>query len=282
MYLLAKLTKQHVTVALSGDGGDELFAGYNRHLQIEKLWKLRSLPFSKTLAKMLSVIPPRFLATRIADTRTDGTDKALKLLQILSENSEENAVNAILSQWSNSESEPLVPHVPSRPATRLLDRQHWLTHAGPREQMQYLDALVYLPDDILVKVDRACMAVSLESRAPFLDHRVVEFAWTLPATFKVKSGVGKHILREVLHSYVPSALFTHEKMGFALPLNPWLKGPLREWSESFLEEKKLNQNGLNGRLISRLWREHLCGTRDAQHLLWNVLMLRSWQEKARA
>jgi asparagine synthase (glutamine-hydrolysing) len=146
--------------------------------------------------------------------------------------------------------------------------------------MMIKDAMMYLPDDILVKVDRASMAVSLESRAPFLDHRVVEFAWRLPLAMKVKNGEGKLIVKELLYKYVPKKLIDRPKMGFAIPLDAWLRGPLKDWAQSLLDERRIKNEGFFDYLpIKQKWEEHLSGRRNWQYLLWDVLMFQAWQDK---
>ena len=146
--------------------------------------------------------------------------------------------------------------------------------------MMILDTITYLPDDILVKVDRASMAVSLESRIPFLDHRVVNFAWRIPQSMKIKKGINKWILREILYKYVPKNLIEQPKMGFAIPIDSWLRGPLRDWAENLLDENRLKQDGFfHSKPIRNKWQEHLTGKKNWQHFLWNILMFQSWLEK---
>lgn len=161
--------------------------------------------------------------------------------------------------------------------TALTETQTWPAVDDPRQWMMALDALTYLPDDILVKVDRAAMGVSLETRVPLLDHRVVELAWRMPLSYKIRGGQGKWLLRQVLYRHVPRELVERPKQGFGVPIDHWLRGPLREWAEDLLDARRLREEGfLDPAPVRALWAEHLSGRRNGQYLLWDVLMWQAW------
>jgi asparagine synthase (glutamine-hydrolysing) len=182
----------------------------------------------------------------------------------------------LVSFWKQPQALVLNAHEPAS----LLDKSEtWPYQSDFMQRMMYLDQRTYLPDDILVKVDRAAMGVSLETRVPLLDHRLVEFAWSLPLTMKIRHGKGKHLLRELLYRHVPKALIERPKMGFGVPLADWLRGPLRDWSETLLEQRRLEQEGyFNSRLVRQTWQEHLSGQRNWSYYLWNILIFQSWLE----
>lgn len=289
-FLIAELARRHVTVSLSGDGGDELFGGYNRHLWAANIWqKLGRVPtsFRKVLADMVTVLPPQawnsvfqVLGKIIPAGWRHATpgDKLHKLADALSARSPEELYFKLVSFWKNSKNVVILGEQKSPSLLKEI-----LFSPGPDEfahQMMYMDLTSYLPDDILVKVDRAAMGVSLETRIPFLDHRLVEFAWSLPLSMKIANGQGKWILRQLLYKYVPQELIERPKMGFGIPLDEWLRGPLREWAENLLTEARLRDEGFfDPAPIREKWAEHLSGLRNWSYLLWSVLMFQAWLEE---
>ena len=285
-YLVSALTRKHVTVALSGDGGDELFGGYNRHVLAQSIWPLLSSvprPFRRAAAAMIqSVSPERWdaaqemLPRRLR--RPNGGEKLHKLAKVMACD-EDGLYQHLVSHWED----PRALVIGATESAPIQVNPAVLSAMGdPAHRMQYLDAITYLPDDILTKVDRASMAVSLEARVPLLDHRVVEFAWTLPVRFRIRGDRSKWLLRKVLGRYVPDALVERPKMGFGVPIDAWLRGPLREWAETLLDETRIRSEGyLNPEPIRRKWAEHLSGARNWQEPLWGVLMFQAWLEVQR-
>jgi asparagine synthase (glutamine-hydrolysing) len=283
-HLVSAMTRKYVTVALSGDGGDELFSGYNRYQLTKSFWGALSLvpgPVRKAVARSL---------TSLRTERWDGLfqrlprkvsppqagDKIYKLASILNLGSSDELYRRLISHWTPLEVAPGVTELNSI----LWDETVRKDFPDPLDRMQFLDTVTYLPDDILTKVDRASMSIALEARVPLLDHRVVEFAWRLPHSAKIRGGTTKWLLRQVLYRHVPKELVDRPKMGFGVPLAEWLRGPLRDWAETLLAHKRLGETDfLNAELIRRHWDEHLSGKRNWQYLLWDVLMFEAWRER---
>jgi asparagine synthase (glutamine-hydrolysing) len=283
-YLVSAMTRKYVTVALSGDGGDELFAGYNRYQLTQRFWRSLSLmprAVRKGAAAALTAVRPdrwtqilSALPSRLRPPQAG--DKVHKAAAVLRLDSADAVYRRLVSHWEPSE---IMPQV-AEPRSILDDATVAKDFPDLLERMQFLDLVTYLPDDILTKVDRASMAVALEARVPLIDHRVVEFAWRLPENVKVRNGTSKWLLRQVLNRHVPSELIERPKMGFGIPLGEWLRGPLRDWAETLLNEQRLRQAGLlDAGMVRRYWADHLDGRRNWQYLIWDVLMLEAWRER---
>lgn len=283
-FLVSELARKKVTVSLSGDGGDELFGGYNRHIWGEKIWsKVGYLPqgLRKIGENCLKWIPAQalenssFLPEKYKKLLL--SEKIYKISTILAIDRPEAMYEPLISHWQKPENIVLGMSTLSTPLSKVEIPEHLATIT---EKMMYLDLIQYLPDDILVKVDRASMNVSLESRAPFLNHHVVEFAWSLPQSMKIRDGLSKWLLRQVLYQYVPKDLVERPKMGFGVPLDTWLRGPLREWAEDLLDKRHLIEDGFfNPDPIHHKWNEHLSGRHNRQHDIWNILMFQTWLKK---
>jgi asparagine synthase (glutamine-hydrolysing) len=284
-YLVSELTRKHVTVALSGDGGDELFAGYNRYVWAERLARAVNLvprPLRGASAAALRALAPQtwnrlFGFVPAAWRPALPGDKLHKITTLLDNPQPDAIYRRLVSQWERPEDVAAAGREPRGP---MWDPTiaHDFPDLVPR--MQLLDMITYLPDDILTKVDRATMAVGLEGRVPLLDHRVVAYSWSLPLEFKLRGGRSKWLLRQVLDRYVPRSLIDRPKMGFGVPIDAWLRGPLREWAESLLAPARLASDGLvRVEPVRRAWREHLEGSRNWQYPLWTVLMLQAWRAR---
>jgi len=289
-HLVSALARQHVTVSLSGDGGDELFGGYNRYLLTSQLWgKISAIPkpLRAAIAQALTALPPsawtKFgdtagaMLPRLARVQRLG-DKVHKGAPLLRSASLADLYGGMLSQWRDPAAVVIGASEPQSQATGATPD---LKGLGPIERMMALDMLGYLADDILVKVDHAAMAVSLETRVPYLDHHVIEFAWRLPLNMKIRGGETKWLLRQLLYRNVPKKLIERPKMGFGVPIGDWLRGPLRDWAEALIGEQRLRNEGFfRPEPIRELWQAHLRGTSDEQYRLWGVLMFQSWLEAA--
>ena len=282
-YLVSRLAKQKVTVALSGDAGDELFGGYNRYFLTNQLFsKMNKIP----------IFLRRLITSSILGVSQDNWDKILG--RILSKRFVN--VGFKLHKGANVLSSKSIRELHFKLVSQIESPENWLINSkeystflnddvehfsslDPIEQMMAYDLVTYLPTDILTKVDRAAMAASLETRVPFLDTSVIEFSASLPLEYKIRDGVTKWVLREVLYKYVPKDLIERPKMGFGVPLGEWLRGPLRDWAESLLDAKRLRDEGFfNVSLLRQKWHEHLSGKYNWQHQLWNVLMFQAWLE----
>jgi asparagine synthase (glutamine-hydrolysing) len=285
-YLVSQLARGSVTVSLSGDGGDELFAGYQRYFRTMAIWgwqKRVPAQLRHVISQVMQSASPetidsayqrfRPLMPRSQQFSAVG-DKVHKLAPMLNSSGPESVYLKTVSHWTDPTDVVLGSREPDN-----FGRFFKTTEALPcfEERMMLTDLVNYLPDDILTKVDRASMAVSLEARVPILDHRVVEFAWKLPMRFKIRNGSSKWILRQVLYKHVPAALVERPKMGFGVPIDHWLRGPLRSWAEDLLSEESLHRQGLfNVDAVRTKLKEHLSGSRNWQYLLWDVLIFQSW------
>ena len=289
-YLVSKLARRDVTVSLSGDGGDELFLGYNRYLWTQKIWRSASwLPTNirKQLAGALSRFSSNSLESIYRILRPtlprrlrfpQMIEKFQKVTKLLAMESPQDAYQSLVSFWLPGSN--LVKGVPIQ---RNSGEPSWLNAEDTSfvMKMSHADIRTYLPDDILVKLDRASTATSLEGRVPFIDdHRVVEYALALPTSLKIREGKGKWILREVLKKYIPEEMMDRPKMGFALPIDSWLRGPLQAWAEELLSPGRIEAEGLlNSAPIQEKWLQHKTGKKNWHNHLWNVLMFQAWLEE---
>ena len=283
-FLVSKMAKEHVTVSLSGDGGDELFGGYTRYLLANRIWGAsRSVPkgLRKGIASLLRHPGVAHLASVLSEALPSGIrpkgirDRLPKVADVLDARDAWSVYRSLISHFDD----------PSRlvldgnePKTFLSTHADW--NLGLTGDMMYADTMTYLPDDILTKVDRASMSVSLESRIPFLDPSVAAFAWSLPESAKISKAGGKQVLRELLYRHVPRSIIDRPKMGFGIPIGDWLRGPLRSWADQLIDPSRLHAEGYFAvEPIIRMWDQHKSGERDWQYKLWSVLMFQAWNER---
>jgi asparagine synthase (glutamine-hydrolysing) len=285
-YLVCKMARQHVTVALSGDAGDELFGGYERYFVGRNLWnKFAWMPpvMKRLTASMMTVLPPALLNSLGKAARLRHApfgDKLHKLAEVIAAPGMETLYLNLMSHWKRPEQ---VVIGAGDPDTAITDKRGWPRVSDFTHRMMQLDMETYLPGDILTKVDRAAMGVSLEGRIPLLDTKLIEFAWRIPFSMKVRDGKGKWLMRETLYRHVPKALIDRPKRGFGVPLEHWLRGELREWAEDLLSEERLKREGyFHPAPIRQKWREHLSGARNWHFYLWDVLMFQSWLQSTRS
>jgi asparagine synthase (glutamine-hydrolysing) len=275
--MLCKLARQQVTVSLTGDAGDEVFGGYSHYLKTERLWNQLSrvpLPLREALAPGL-----KWTSNAISQrSRPEG--RLRDFLKRVSNMSDVLPASSDLSLYElMTSSRDRAPILRQGPGAARDSHREAVAQSIPGlvDRMMYFDTIAYLPDNILVKVDRAAMAVSLETRIPILDHRVVEFAWRLPRSLKFRNGLGKWLLRQVLYKYVPREMVERPKMGFSVPLAVWLRGPLRDWVENLIDPTRLKREGFfDYELIGKRWQQHKSGAVDWGDALWTVIMFQSW------
>ncbi|KVH67398.1 asparagine synthetase B [Burkholderia ubonensis] len=294
-FLVSELTRRHVKVSLSGDGGDELFGGYTRYFLTPRLWrKLHRVPAAvrARIAAALHALRPDHAdqLAAVAQSAWSGAearetpprigDRLHKLGHVMTADSRIGLYRLLMSAVHHPERIALAGQEPPTP---LDTASAWPADLTFAEQAMAIDTLTYLPTDILTKVDRAAMAVSLETRMPFLDHHVVEFAWRLPAALRLPDGRSKVLLRRLLDAYVPASLIDRPKQGFCAPIDHWLRGSLRDWAQTLLHPARLREEGFfDAAAVERLWRQHQTGRMNWQHQLWTVLMFQAWLEAQRA
>ena len=284
-FLISHLAKEHVKVVLTGDGGDEVFGGYNRYLAVEGLWKsMQGLPLSlrKNIAAIISIFPEERLNCvakhlPILNKYSNFGEKLKKTGGAIQQDTVSDLYNYFSSQWHGSA-------VMKSPVKDLLVHDAFLSREfldfDNAQKMMLVDSLTYLPGDILTKVDRASMANSLETRAPFLDRDIVEFAWQIPQKFKISKGQGKWIMRQQLFKRVPETIFDRPKMGFGVPIGNWLKGELRDWADSLINASRINAEGVfDATIVQKKWNEHLSGKKNWENQLWTILMFQAWKDE---
>lgn len=287
--LISHIARQRVKVALTGDGGDEIFGGYNRHRYVRQIWnglKTMPLPVRKAIAILLRS-PSLSTWQKILDFLQPVVKNSLKIsnpgmkiqkfVNILDATSPQEIYRLVTAHWSSPADIVLQA---TEPNYLQLTPEEWPITDSIEHQLMWIDGMTYLPDDILTKVDRASMSAGLELRTPMLDHRLVEYAWKLPLQMKIRNGSGKWILKQLLSKYVPDSITDRPKMGFSVPIGAWLNDHLRDWAEDLLDESRLRQQGyLDPPKILQKWKQHKSGKRDWGHDIWNILMFQAWLER---
>ena len=285
-FIVSQLAKKHVKVALTGDGGDELFCGYKRYALNKKYWDIfRLMPqiFRKMFGFGIEVILPNYQKEEFSSFSSNLNaypylrDKLYKGRNLLNSKTFNDFYNVLFSHWQNLPGD-LINNENSIINSSKINTK--IKRFNIQEQMMIIDLLNYLPCNNLVKIDRAAMASSLETRVPFLDHKFIEYVWKIPHSHKFNNGEGKRVLKKILNKYIPKNLTERPKMGFGIPIGSWLRGPLKDWAENLLDEKKISQEGyINPKLITYKWKEHLSGKKNWQYDLWNVLMFQAWNDE---
>ena len=283
-YLVSKLAREHVTVSLSGDSGDELFGGYNRYLWGKDVWnKLKWIPFEMRsfLGKGIQKVPlsiwnnlgdslPKKYEIEFMGSKVHRLANRLKTVNNLND-----MYYSLVSE--DYQGDNIVLGTGASLSTKLTSDRIIAKFPDSEHRMMLWDAITYLPDDILTKVDRAAMGVGLETRIPFLDHKVVELAWRMPLEMKIKNKVGKWPLRQVLYKHVPKELIERPKAGFAIPIGQWIRGPLREWAEELIDKDRLKNEGyFDSDQVNKMWIRHLAGEYGFTTRLWAILMFQAW------
>ncbi|HEX9953991.1 MAG TPA: asparagine synthase C-terminal domain-containing protein, partial [Allosphingosinicella sp.] len=284
-HLVSRFAREQVTVALSGDGGDELFGGYNRYFGTARLWghfKRLPGPVRRSAGQALASLPPSFwnAVTRGKRPPHFGTKVRKTFRTMAGADGLQSVFGSFLNEWSGERSPMVGPSEPHSQCAFPLDVG---APAGDATRMMYCDAMSYLPDDILAKIDRASMAVSLETRVPFLDHRVAAAAARIPERMKIQGGSGKEILKKLLYREAPRQLFNRPKAGFGVPVGEWIKGPLRSWAEELLDPSRMAADGwFDSAVVQLRWKQHLDGRGDSSSALWAILMFEAWRRETHA
>jgi asparagine synthase (glutamine-hydrolysing) len=280
-YLVSRLARESVTVSLSGDGGDELFGGYRIYQSAAGVYRsLCRIPLPRLMAWMAEIVAATgwLDGWKVGDGKHVGAgilgQRLRNAAQVLRLGSKEELYRFMMSQWRDP---AILVEGAEEPPSAFTNPDCFVPFPDILRTMQYIDMISYLPDDILVKVDRAAMAVGLESRVPLLDYRLIEFAWRIPLSMKLQNGEGKWLLRNLGYRYVPRELLDRPKKGFSVPVDAWICGPLREWAEALLNETDLRNEGLNPAPIRKVWQDHVGGIRNSNAMLWDILMYQAWR-----